>query len=143
MDERYVYETEYWRIVLAADQTHLGRCLIILKNHREALADLEKEEIEDFFFIIKDLERNLKDNFSATMFNWTCLMNNAYKSSPQNPHVHWHLRPRYNKKIKFSGVVFEDVDFGHHYNSKSNKEVAKKIEKKIIQTMREGSKYRK
>jgi len=40
-------------------------------------------------------------------------MNKAYRVDPPNPEIHWHFIPRYDKKIEFEGLTFEDPDFGY------------------------------
>src|SRR3990170_4537805 len=67
------------------------------------------------------LESSFKKTFDARLFNWSCLMNNAFKEKPANPHVHWHLRPRYEKEVKFAGITFIDPEFGHHYTKGSER----------------------
>ena len=57
------------------------------------------------------------------MFNWTCLMNGGYRQEPYKPFMHWHFRPRYNKKVESEGKIFEDLDFGRHYDFKQEKEL--------------------
>jgi diadenosine tetraphosphate (Ap4A) HIT family hydrolase len=42
-------------------------------------------------------------------------MNNAFRSEPFNPHVHWHIFPRYKVAPELDGIVFEDVLFGNFY----------------------------
>ena len=42
-------------------------------------------------------------------------MNNAYQLTPAKPHVHWHVKPRYDHKVELMGEVFQDPNFGHHY----------------------------
>ena len=128
-----IYETKYWRVVLASDQRYLGRCFVALKRHCGNLAELKKEEWLDFAELAKKLEAALKKAFDATMFNWTCLMNNAYQEAHPNPHVHWHFRPRYNHKVKFAGLIFEDEEFGHHYDNVKSKEISTETKNKIIE----------
>lgn len=113
-----ILETKYWRVVLADNQAYLGRCVIYLNRDAPALSELTKEEITDFLEIIKKLEHSIKKSFNATMFNWACLMNNAYQEENPKPHVHWHLRPRYREKVEFDDVIYEDFEFGKMYDSK-------------------------
>lgn len=114
--EKEIYETDFWRVVLAEDQTYLGYCLIKLKRREcSDLADLTEEELLDFFNVVKKLEYALRNSFDATIFNWSCLMNNAYQNIPPTPHMHWHCRPRYNHPVLFAGLDFVDHLFGHHY----------------------------
>jgi diadenosine tetraphosphate (Ap4A) HIT family hydrolase len=127
-----VHQTKHWNILIADNQTYLGRCVVALKRHCEALSDLKKEEWDEFMQLVKMLEPSLKKTFNATMFNWTCLMNNAYSDKNPKPHVHWHFRPRYNHKVEFAGLVFEDLEFGHRYDGAKKREVSPEIQKKII-----------
>ena len=133
-----VYKDSYWCLMLDTDQTYLGRCCVVLKRHCGDLAELTKEELLDFHEIAKKLESALKKSFNATMFNWTCLMNDSYKNIPPNPHVHWHFRPRYNHKVEFSGLTFEDKEFAHHYARGTAKEISEDIRKKIIEKIKDN-----
>lgn len=140
-----IRETEYWKIELNSDQVYLGRCVIIAKRKVNSLSELTKEEWEDFSEIVKRLESTLKKVFGARMFNWTCLMNNAFKTERYEnkiaePHVHWHFRPRYNKPINFGNENFEDKEFAHHYDNKKHKEVSKELLTKIANKIKEGFK---
>lgn len=64
--------------------------------------------------------------FGAEMFNWGCLMNNAYKPEIEKPypHVHFHFRGRYRKSVKFAGELFVDEEFGHHYDRTKERHVS-------------------
>ena len=116
-----IFETEFWKIFLHPDQKYLGRCVVDLKRECGNLADLKPDEIVDFISVAKKLENGAKKAFSATMFNWTCLMNRAYLEEIPNPQVHWHFRPRYDHDVSFSNMVFTDPEFGHHYSLETNK----------------------
>ena len=137
-DDDFIFETGYWKVSLAEDHSYLGRCYINLKRHSGDLAELKQEEWDDFIKLVKKLESALKKAFNATMFNWTCLMNNAYQTNPPNPHVHWHFRPRYNHNVKFSGEIFEDIEFGYHYNRDRKKITSNEINRKIINKIKEN-----
>jgi len=62
------------------------------------------------------LEKSLRLAFDATMFNWSCYMNHAYRESPPAPHIHWWAVPRYNHPVHFENKVFEDAQFGNPYH---------------------------
>lgn len=133
-----ILETDYWIVLLADDQSYLGRCYVTLKRHCGDLADLDKEEWNDLFQLINKLESSLKKAFNATLFNWTCLMNMAYQNNPPNPHIHWHFRPRYSHSIKFEGLTFTDPEFGHHYarEHERSQKVSNEIQQNIIEEIR-------
>ncbi len=42
-------------------------------------------------------------------------MNSFYKKSEPNPHLHIHVRPRYDKPVMLNGNIYSDSEFGHHY----------------------------
>lgn len=133
-----VFETDYWEILVSVDQAYIGRCYIKLKRHSGSLSELTKEEWGDFIAIVKKLESALKKAFNTTMFNWSCSMNDTYKNNLPNPHVHWHLRPRYNKTVKFEGLLFEDKEFAHHYDRARKFIVSKEILVKVAQKIKEN-----
>ena len=138
MNDNILFETKYWKIILVDDQYYLGRCILDTKREVGALRNLTKEEWEDLYELIKKLEGVIMKIFGAEMFNWSCLMNNAYKPDKEKPkpHVHFHFKPRYRKMVEFAGEVFRDEDFGHHYNDEHkkivNQEVFDAIRKKIL-----------
>lgn len=135
MEENSILETKYWDIVLADNQYYLGRCTIWLKRQCRDLAELTSEEWLDLHEVIKRLENALKKAFDATMFNITCLMNHAYKEKNPKPQVHWHFMARYNHKVEFAELIFEDKEFGDHYNRKP-REVSKEVQTKIIKEIK-------
>mgnify|MGYP001571556110 len=114
-----IIETEYWKVVLAYDQTYLGRCILILKRPCGDLAEISQAELLDFHSIVQQLQIAAKQAFGATMFNWACLMNDAYQEENPKPQVHWHFRPRYKKEVSFAGEKFIDPNFGYHYTPDS------------------------
>jgi diadenosine tetraphosphate (Ap4A) HIT family hydrolase len=110
-----VMEGVYWNVIVSRDQLYLGRCMVVLKRHCPTLSDLTLHEVADWHEIVRKLEYALLKTFEPNLFNWACLMNDAYKSAHPDPHVHWHVRPRYSEPVNFSGKIFTDPDFAHHY----------------------------
>lgn len=119
IDSNLIFETDHWKVILMNKQRYLGRCGVVLKRNCGDLADFTNEEAFDFLAVVRKLENLLRKTFNATMFNWACLMNNAYHESPPNPQVHWHFRPRYDHSVEFAGEAFADPNFGKHYLSHS------------------------
>jgi diadenosine tetraphosphate (Ap4A) HIT family hydrolase len=133
-----IFETEYWEIYLAPSQRYLGTCVVVLKRQCGNLKELKPAEWREFVKIVNKLETALKKAFNPTLFNWSCFMNLAYRVDPPTPEVHWHFIPRYNYKIKFEGMEFEDPDFGHipmPLERKVPESVMKKIMKKIKENL--------
>ena len=139
--KKLVFETDYWRVGLAEEQTYLGYCVVALKRQGCGdLAELTKEEVVNFFEVVKTFEKALRSAFGATMFNWSCLMNSAYQLPDPKPHVHWHVKPRYNHSVDFGREIFEDIRFGHHYTllEDLNRIVSDEMQNKIITKIQEN-----
>lgn len=84
MDNNILFETKYWNIFLNENQAYLGYSIIVLKRECKTLSEVNNEEWIDFHEkVVKTLETTFKEKFGATMFNWTCLMNDAYKKQNQ------------------------------------------------------------
>jgi len=137
--ETKVLETNFWLAKIDKNQSELGRTLLILKRHCPSLIMLTEEENKDFLEAIKNLEPALKKAFGCEMVNVSCLMNHAYKNSPPNPHIHWHIRPRYKEKVEFEGISFEDSKFGSHYDPKAKRvldlPMLKKVAKRVLEKL--------
>lgn len=106
-----VFETTHWKVLLNSNQMYFGRCVVVLKRDCSDLADVTKEEMLDFLFVVRRLETRIKNKLGATMFNWSCLMNNAYRDG-ETPQVHWHCLPRYKNPVRFGDFTITDPNFG-------------------------------
>lgn len=133
-----ILNTQYWQVIIAPDQGYLGRCYVTLKEHKGDLAELTREEWLDYAEIVKKLETAVRSAFGAIVFNWGCLMNNAFQVSPATPHIHWHLIPRYDKTIDFDGMGFIDPLFGHHYDREQSQKVSEETLRRIQAKIKEN-----
>ena len=141
-----LYRGKYFNVVFGDwCQEFVGYC--ILSSDKESLSDLEPEAWEELGKLEKELERICKEVFGATMFNFACLMNNAYRDD-EKPHVHYHFVPRYKSELKLFNKIYKDKHFGYNFwkwaNSKfkCQKDIFTKEEKQVIyQMMKEEWKY--
>jgi len=136
LEYRFVYETRLWRVVLAPNQSLVGRCVINLKRHSGDLAELTREEILDWLALVKNHETALQSAFGATMFNWSCYMNHAYRERQPNPHIHWWAVPRYNHVVTIKDMIFEDPHFGNPYDHGRWLDVPKEVHQAIAEQIR-------
>lgn len=114
-----LYQNEYWSVFLADKQDYIGRCLVMCNRHCESISNLRQEEWISLKSVINALEAMLIGELNATMFNWSCLMNDAYKHDPPCPHVHFHVRPRYQEMVHVGRQTFIDHEFSHHYHDQA------------------------
>lgn len=115
----YLYETKYWKIIFKEKQSFLGRCKIVNKEKKRSLSELTSEEWVELGKIEKDLEDVMKCLFDATMFNFVCLMNNAYRDET-TPYIHFHFIPRYNHEVVLFEKKYSDKHFGNNFYKWSN-----------------------
>lgn len=115
-----IYRTHYWDVRLNPNQKYLGRCVVVLRRPCPRLPEITTEEIYALMKLAAELEALITKTFGATMFNWSCLMNNAYQHTPPDPQVHWHLVPRYDHAVEFNGKNFQDERFGYRSVSKND-----------------------
>ena len=105
-----LYKSKYWEVVFVDwCQEFPGQCII--SNTKESLSDLTSDEWIELGKIEKELERVCQKLFNSTMFNFACLMNNAYRDN-KTPHVHFHFIPRYKNEVLLFGKKYKDKHFG-------------------------------
>ena len=115
-DRRYqVYESKSWSVFLSDEQDYVGRCILVLNRHCGSLLELTEDEWCELRNLICRLEACLKSVLGAALCNWSCLMNSFYKEEKPDPHLHIHVRPRYDKPVMINGNLYADSEFGHHY----------------------------
>lgn len=132
-----VFESAHWYVIIKSDQSYLGQAIIVARRHIPSLPDVSVVEWSDLKMVMDRYETTVTGTFGATMFNWTCLMNDAYKADSPQPHVHWHVWPRYNHPVEIDGETFTDPNFGHHYDKHARRITSPDVRATIINRLRE------
>ena len=115
-DKKYqLYESGAWSVFLSDEQDYIGRCILVLKRHCDSLSGLTEDEWDELRDLVSKMEACLKAVLGAALCNWSCLMNDFYKETAPDPHLHIHVRPRYARPVTVNGRVYTDSEFGHHY----------------------------
>ena len=91
-----VGEMKAGALYLFKDQSHRGRCVLALKNHRRELCECPPEELADF---ADDLSRAS----GAVKELWGCTKLNLASFGDTNPHLHFHIVPKYEGGFEFGG----------------------------------------
>lgn len=108
-----LYRGKYFEVVYCDwCQDFLGQCII--SGHKKSLSEMTPEEWIELGILEKELERVCKTIFNSTMFNFCCLMNNAYRDN-LTPHVHYWFFPRYKETVNIFDKKFEDIHFGYNF----------------------------
>ena len=137
-----LYKGKNWDVIFVDwCQEFVGDCII--SCNKKSLSDLTDDDWQELGRLEKELERISKKLFNATMFNFACLMNNAYRDN-EKPHVHFHFIPRYKNNLNLFGKIYKDKHFGYNFwkwslsKFKSQKDIFTKEERlKIFQMMKE------
>ena len=127
-----LYESNAWSVFLSDEQDYIGRCILVLKRHCGSMAELTDDEWEDLHNLICRVETCLKTVLGATLCNWSCLMNSFYKESAPDPHLHIHVRPRYDKPMMVNESTYIDGEFGHHYSINKSRIVPFKDKEEVF-----------
>lgn len=113
--------TRFWKAVLHPDQTVPGALLLTSLRHVSKVSALTEEESSEWFALYRAVETALEVRLGAALVNVSCERNWAYragnpdpplKGGKPNPHVHWHVAPRYSSAVSLGDESFDDVDFG-------------------------------
>ena len=64
-------------------------------------------------------------------------MNSFYKKANPDPHLHIHVRPRYEKPVMLNGNTYTDSEFGHHYALHKSGEMPAKDKEEVFVQLKE------
>lgn len=103
-----INETKLWRTALNRNQNLLGKLIVVLCRHEEAIMELTEEEWTGLQGEITRATRRLSTAFAPDHFNYAFLQN-------QDRHVHLHVIPRYAGPRIFAGSEFTDGGWPGHY----------------------------
>lgn len=113
-----LYKGKTWSVVFVDwCQEFVGQCIV--SCDKESLSELSTDDWIELGLVEKELERITKKLFDSTMYNFCCLMNNAYKDN-KKPHVHFQFLPRYQKERIILNKKYIDKHFGYNFWKWSN-----------------------
>lgn len=124
--------TDRWSVGVSNNQAYFGRAYAALREHKSSLSELDETDWQEFHQIVRRLEAAYKDVYGAEPLNWSCLMNNAYRVEAAQPHVHWHIYPRYKTAPVLNGVAYDDPLFGEFYDNTAERLVDDSTVEQIV-----------
>lgn len=99
----------FWTIYIHPNQCYLGRCFVVLNRHLDDFFDITKEEVDEYFFVVRKLRDSVTELFHPDLFNYAVLQNNLN-------HVHLNFVPRYKETRTVGQVEFADERWGNNYS---------------------------
>lgn len=128
--------TPNWRVSISNNQAYLGRAYITLRSHKETHGELTTEEWREFQEIVTKLEHAYRQAFLAAPISWCSFMDHAYREEQPEPHVHWHVFPRYKVAPQIDDAIFNDPLYGDLFDHKAERLVGDEIIEKIMQQLK-------
>ena len=98
-----LHEYQHWCVLLRPQQVTLGSLVLAARSDALAFSHLSQAAISELSGITQDIENTLQHNFQYTKLNYLMLM-------MVDPHVHFHVIPRYASQRDFLGLSFVDQD---------------------------------
>jgi diadenosine tetraphosphate (Ap4A) HIT family hydrolase len=97
-----LHEYRFWAVLLRPAQPTLGSLVLACKEDATSLGDVSSAAYGELATVTADLERVLRQAFDFRKINYLALM-------MVDPHVHFHVIPRYAEIRDFDGARCEDA----------------------------------
>ncbi len=97
-----IKEFEHWLILLRPAQPTLGSLVLAAKSDATAYGELLRAAFAEQAEAIAAIERSLGDFCAYERINYLMLM-------MVDPHVHFHVIPRYSRPREWNGAEFADA----------------------------------
>jgi diadenosine tetraphosphate (Ap4A) HIT family hydrolase len=94
-------EYKHWVVLLRPKQATLWAMILAHKWNEERLSEVSKEAFIEYWEIIKDIEKILKETFDYDIMNYLMLM-------MKDKQIHYHVIPRYSKVVDFEWIKCND-----------------------------------
>jgi diadenosine tetraphosphate (Ap4A) HIT family hydrolase len=95
-------EFEHWLVLLRPAQVTLGSLVLAAKSDATAYGELPREAFAEQADVVTAVERGLSDFCRYERINYLMLM-------MVDPHVHFHVIPRYSAPREWNGIEFPDA----------------------------------
>ncbi|MEG4328802.1 HIT domain-containing protein [Microcoleus sp. herbarium5] len=101
IDELNICDSNFWIWSLRPSQCTLASGILSLKRYEEEFSKITAEESHDLKEILLTIETALKKSFKYDKINYLMLM-------MVDPHLHFHVIPRYSQETSFSSKSWID-----------------------------------
>ena len=97
-----VKEFEHWLVLLRPTQPTLGSLILAAKSDVTSFSALSEEAFTEQRQVVRSIETALASFVGYSKINYLMLM-------MVDPHVHYHVIPRYEGVRQFGSLVFQDA----------------------------------
>ncbi|HUR42548.1 MAG TPA: HIT family protein [Aestuariivirga sp.] len=120
-----VCDYRHWCVLLRPAQVTLGALVLAAKSEERAFSALADDAFAEFPLVIREIERGLGEFRAYDRLNYLMLM-------MVDPHVHFHVLPRYAVPGEFEGVSFQDSGWPGAPDLKSSTEVSDDVRARLL-----------
>ena len=97
-----IAEYEHWVVLLRPSQPTLGSLVLAAKGEARAFSALDPAAFAELADAVKDIETALSERVQYAKINYLMLM-------MVDPHVHYHVIPRYEGERSGAGLTITDT----------------------------------
>ncbi|MGC6330183.1 HIT family protein [Rhizorhabdus sp. FW153] len=97
-----IHDYRHWVVLLRPAQPTLGSLVVAAKSDATAFGDLPAKAHAELAAVTRDLEHALRGALAFEKINYLMLM-------MVDPHVHFHVIPRYEGEREWAGVSVTDA----------------------------------
>ena len=119
-----VAETEYWWVLARPQQPTYGALVLVCKEEAKAFSELTSAAFADMKRAVDGIEALLRHTVAYERINYLMLM-------MVDPHVHFHVIPRYSEARQWDGIAFPDAG----WPGPPRLDRAVKLDKRQLQTL--------
>jgi diadenosine tetraphosphate (Ap4A) HIT family hydrolase len=127
--ESLVGESEHWVVVVRPKQITAGSLVLIARSEARALPDLSLAEVSELPRVTALIESSLQEVVGFSKINYLALM-------MVDPHVHFHVIPRYSGVRSVGGTVLPDVAWPGPPDLSSGREVESADMSEVVVALR-------
>ena len=123
-----VCDYRHWCVLLRTGQATLGALILCAKGEALAFSELSPQAFGELPAVIRDIEHGLKAFRPYDRINYLMLM-------MVDPHVHFHVLPRYGAAQEFEGLRFADAGWPGPPDLKSATEMPEEACRRLLRAV--------
>jgi len=123
--ETLVRDYRHWCVLLRSAQATLGALILAAKGEDRAFSELAPEAFGELPLVIRQIEHGLKAFRPYDRINYLMLM-------MVDPHVHFHVLPRYREAPEFEGQRFADAGWPGPPDLKSATPITEETRRRLL-----------
>ena len=115
--ETIIQSYQHWVVLLRPQQVTLGSLILGSLSDSQAFGQLSSAAMNELQVVTKEIELTLSHCFNYDKINYLMLM-------MVDPHVHFHVIPRYSNEREFGSQTLLDPDWPGPPNLATKQEIA-------------------